>query len=169
MFIYDGDNTTVKLAVKYANSNDYWSILKEEVYTKDYFDMSTLNPIQVFDSVYSFYNQNAINVKVYYPKWRWSRAIGYFTPSRPLDINLNGYRLNRSVNSIIGTLFHELTHMADNNDTNNSYGHGSNNPSGKANTAPYFIGNVFTNKNNTENATYTKYVPWWKKLWRWIF
>ena len=162
-------NDKVITAVMKANSDVYWQYLRDQLLLKESFDMSTLEPLTVYEDVKAFWDENTINVKVYYPRWRWSKAIGYFTPARPLDININGYKLNRSVDSIIGTLFHELVHMADNENEEHSYGHGDNNPNGKSNTSPYFIGNVFSNYNNSEMKTYTKHTPWYKRLFGWIF
>lgn len=169
MFKFYGSNPKITNCVALANDNSNWDFLEDEIKLKDSFDMSTLSPQLVYEDIRAFWEEKDITVKIYYPKWRLSKAIGYFTPSRPLDINLNGYKLNRSQYSIIGTFFHELVHLSDNHNKNQSYGHGDNNPLGKQNTAPYFIGNVFTNLNNTENSDYKKYVPWWSKLWKWIF
>ena len=156
-------------AISKANHKDSWDYIENELRYKEVFDMSTLRPMYVLREIRKFWIENDIQVKVYYPKWKWSKAIGYFTPLRPLDINLNGYKLNRSVDSIVGTLYHELVHMSDNANENHSYGHNGNNPSGKSNTAPYYISNIFTNLTNNENATYKKYVPWWRRLLRLIF
>ena len=170
MFKYIGTNKKVVEAVKLANQlNDnhaFFDGIKESK-----FDMSSASGSYIAREYVNF-NQD-INVKVYYPKWKWSKALGYFSPSHPLDINLNGYKLGRSIDSIVGTLVHEKVHMVDNMDTLHSYGHGSNDPSGKANTAPYWIGNFAksiigeVNFNNTENSTYR--IPWWKRIVRWMF
>jgi hypothetical protein len=144
------------------------------------YDMSTALPEYISIKLCNFIMNNDINIKIYKPKWRWSKAYGYFSPANPHDINLNYYKLNRSVSSIVGTLYHEATHQCDNEDKIHSYGHGDNSPKGKANTAPYFIGNVASglfktnyDMNNTQDSTYKLYVPWYKRLWgrikKWIF
>jgi hypothetical protein len=162
-------NESLRIAIVNANSKIYWDCLYEEILLKESFDMSTLPPIMVYEDIRAFWEENDINVKVYYPKWRWSKALGYFSPARPNDININGYKLNRTVSSFVATLFHELVHMADNANKIHSYGHGGNDPSGKQNTSPYWIGNVFNNFNDTEMKTYRSVKPWYKRLWHWLF
>ena len=162
-------NENLMEAIFRANSKPYWDCLYEEILLKESFDMSTLPPTMVYEDIKAFWEENDINVKIYYPKWRWSKALGYFSSARPNDININGYKLNRTVESFVGTLFHELVHMADNANEIHSYGHGDNNPRGKSNTSPYWIGNVFTNFNNKEMETYRSYKPWYKRLFYWLF
>lgn len=169
MFIYDGNKANVLEACRVANQKDTWDLLRDNLLLKESFDMSTLSPILVYEDIRSFWIENDIEIKVYYPKWRWSKAIGYFTPSRPLDININGYKLNRSIDSIVGNFYHELVHLSDNANEFHSYGHGSNNPSGKMNTSPYFIGNVFTNFNDDNASKIVTYTPWWLKILNWLF
>jgi hypothetical protein len=86
-----------------------------------------------------------VSVDIYYPKWRWSKAIGYTTGERTIFIN--GYRLPYLADSdILELLTHELIHILDAEDRTHSFGHGNNKAKGKENTAPYWIGSFIAEK-----------------------
>jgi hypothetical protein len=171
MFKYDGRNEKIKQAVTYANNPSLKRFVLDGIMNKASFDMSTANPAYIADEFAKFLDSVTITVETYRPAYRWSKAIGYFTPSKPTTIHFNEYKDFLHVSSIVGNFYHEATHMMDNFDLKHSYGHGSNSPTGKQNTAPYFIGNLAVSfmrmtesYNETESAQITYYVPWYKRL-----
>lgn len=141
MFKYKGSNQSIITAVEVSNKLLSEGNLYRSIENKVRFDMSTATGEYISKRIKAFRNVPT-DVIVYKPWYRWSRAIGYFTPSKPHNINLNYYKQNRPIDSIAATLIHELVHMVDNADAIHSYGHGSNSNKGKANTAPYWIGNM---------------------------
>jgi len=141
MFTYNGRNTAVKRSVRIANDVHEVGAIYEAIITKDRFDMASIGGIYISNKLSDFIKNNNIKIKLYRSRNPWSKAYGYFTPSRPLDINLNTRKLGRSDASLVGTFYHEAVHMTDNADRLESYGHGNNSPAGKSNTAPYWIGN----------------------------
>jgi hypothetical protein len=117
-----------------------------------------------------------LTVKLYKSKNPFSKAYGYFSPSKPDHIFLNTRKLNRSKGSIVSSLIHEMIHYVDDKNKQESYGHGDNSPVGKENTAPYWIDNlaesIIDNKlpdfNNNENANIIYYVPFYKRFWMYV-
>jgi len=113
-----------------------------------------------------------IVVKTYRSKNPWSSALGYFSPSQPDHIFLNNRKLNRSKGSIVATLIHEMIHFCDYLNEVESYGHGDNSPSGKENTAPFYIDNIAESIvddkqpsfKNVENGNIKTYVPLYIKI-----
>lgn len=164
MFIYIGNNPTLKYAVTLANELMESQRLADAVNEIEKFDMTEppehVSGFKVWKLAKQTHDKHSVYVKIYYPWWRFSKAYGYFTPKRPFDINLNGYKLNRSPQSFVGTLVHELIHMADNLSPL-YFGHGDNSPIGKENTAPYSIGSLAANllgdvNDIMQNHTYKK-------------
>ena len=80
---------------------------------------------------------NQISVVKWTPKWRWTKAIAMTNDDG--KIHLNVHKMNRHTAEIVETIIHETIHIADDG-SEFSFGHGSNNPKGKKNTAPYLIG-----------------------------
>ena len=165
MFIYIGSNKKVKTACKLANEIVLHSAeFKEHIINKDSYDMTEPSDLKadiVHQSMCNLLYERDVIVKVYYPWYRFSKALGYFSKDRPFDINLNGYKLKRSTGSIVSTLVHELVHMCDNLDNDHYYGHGDNSKKGKENTMPYYIGYAAgryldVNIDKAENYTYKK-------------
>ena len=134
-------NQNLETAIDQANKLLNEGHLYREINNKVTFDMSTAKADHISKQMMKF-RAKEVEVKIYKPLWRWSKAYGYFSYKHPYDINLNYYKLNRSVASFVGTLVHEYIHMVDNLDEKHSYGHGNNSAVGKENTAPYWIGNL---------------------------
>jgi len=139
MFKYKGNLSAIKDAVIKAHNKEVQVDLSIAI-RKEQFDMSTASSIYLANNLIEFIEFNDINVKIYYK--RFSRAVAYFTPSRPRDININGSKLSRTQGSIVATLYHEAAHMFDDWDTVHSFGHGDNSSIGKQNTFPYKVGNL---------------------------
>jgi hypothetical protein len=146
------------------------------------FDMSTLSGAEIANRIVAFLNSGQqINIKFYRSKNPWSKAYGYYSPSRPFDVNINTRHIVRSTESFIETIVHELIHAIDGLDLENSFGHGDNSRKGKHNTAPYWIGVLATSfynwgasvnehmvRHTFEDAPTKIYTPWYYKLWGWI-
>lgn len=164
MFVYIGNNETLKYSVKLANDllNES-KTFKTKITEIESFDMTDPDEVSgqmVWDELIDVHKKYKVQIKIYYPLWRFSKAYGYFTTSRPFDINLNGYKLNRSPQSFVATLVHELVHMSDNLSPH-YYGHGDNSPVDKEMTAPYLIGRLAGETlghlgDNMSNFTYKK-------------
>jgi len=136
-------NSDLHLATGMANE-----ILSEESnfmkhYTKPEFeeftpDMSDTTLLNIMLFMISYLKILEINVYKWFPKWRWTKAIAY---TGGKDIYINARKRGRPVEKIINTIVHETVHIVDNN-VDNRFGHGSNNPKGKEKTAPYLIGRL---------------------------
>ena len=141
MFVYKGSNKKLIEATSKANrlllTDEFYMAIKNK--STD-FDMSTASPEYISEFIWKNKEDVTCNVKTY--SKRFTKALAYFTRSRPNDININTYKLNRSMGSIVATLIHEYVHMVDHVDKKHSFGHGSNSRKGKQNTAPYWIDNV---------------------------
>lgn len=115
---------------------------------------------------------HTINVKFYRSKNPWSSVKGYYTKSRPFDININTRKINRSVGSFIATLVHEMIHAVDGLDEND-FGHTVRNVEGRDESAPYAIGELaselYGDKIPAADYPRTVRTPWYKRLWRWVF
>jgi hypothetical protein len=145
-------NLAIERASYIISSDEFYDV----IVAKEKFDMATCNGSHIVNQMRGF--NVAVNVKVYFPKFYFSRALGFYDRRKPLDINLNSRKLNRSVNSLTNTLVHEWVHMVDFWDKKHSYGHGDNKRLGKENTAPYFLGNMagglpFSNVENQKIKT----------------
>lgn len=160
MFIYNGNIKVIEEATARANKllddENFYAKIKD----KNNFDMATCTPREVSDYIKAIAPLIDINVKTY--RRRWSRALAYFTKSRPFDININSAKLNRSFGSIVATLIHEMVHMVDDQVKEHYFSHGDNSRKGKQNTAPYFIGSmsqgIVTGKENYNNEDFSKIV-----------
>ena len=203
MFKYYGNSHLIQDCVKLANDLVRTNVEFREKICNAYFDMATCDGETIVDDMVSHltipdpYWRNSyaaeylkikneptpkkpnypLSVKLYKSKNPFSKAYGYFTPSKPDHIYLNTRKLNRSRGSIVSSLIHEMIHYCDHKNQFESYGHGNNDPQGKENTAPYWIDNlaqsIIDNKlpdfNNNENSKIKYYVPWYYRLWNYLF
>jgi hypothetical protein len=174
MFKYEGSNLKIKKAVEISNDQELFENLYECIEDAENLDMTNASGNHIAQSMREFIKENDISINVYYPKWKWSKAIGYFSVNNPTTININGYKLNRSIASFIGNFYHELTHMVSAHDNFYSYDHGSNNPTGKQNTAPYFVGRnakclVSINYEEKKEIEIEVHTPWYKRLLNFIW
>jgi len=109
--------------------------------------MATCNAKHIKGLIVDFFKDHFkfVSVDIYYPKWRWSKAIGYTVGDRVIYIN--GYKIPFLDDAdILELLTHELVHILDAEDKVHSFGHGNNKPQGKENTAPYWIGSFIAEK-----------------------
>jgi len=165
-------NEKVEAAINIANSDVFKQVLVKKLREVSSYDMTDAKPDYIHRKLWALLNNENVNVIIYYPRNRWSKALAYFTSSKPNDININGYMLNRSVNSIVGTFYHEVTHLVDNRDMIYDYGHADNSSNGKGETAPYKIGTLAKQASEVVNYKSDPVVikkPWYKRLFRWLF
>ena len=139
MFVYNGKNKKILSAVKKANDMHIREELRLKIKNTE-FEMSTAGSDYLARGFINFVIETDIFVKPY--SRRWSKALAYFTPNRPKDININTAKLKRSEGSIVGTFYHEAAHMFDKYDTDHEFGHGSNSSKGKEKTFPYAVGSL---------------------------
>lgn len=145
MFVYEGDNKKVKEAVAAANNKKLVNYVSTAIRGVDKFDMCDALPVYLAPYFKSFLMTNDVEVEVYYPRWRFSKAYGYFSRSKPKTIHINGYKLkSMPLYRVVSLMCHEAGHMMDHFDAQYSYGHGDNSPKGKENTFQYSL-NRFVN------------------------
>lgn len=182
MFVNESNSQLVKNAVDTANE----LLMNKEFYNaiiaKESFDMSEVSSEFIAEKIQMFRAGifSHLYVYTYYPKWRWSKAYGYFSPSNPDHIYLNAYKLirfsdnKRNTASLVASLIHESIHFLSHK-TNKYFNHGDNSPVGKDNTAPYWIDNLAESfimgqnlSQKYDNDKIVIYVPWYKRLYRWF-
>lgn len=172
MFIYQGTNEKIAKAVALCNSSRVRGAIRREI-AKHNYEGSTTTGENIALRLTTFINTEQINVVGY--ARRFTKAIAYFSASRPRDINLNTLKLNRSIGSICGTIYHETIHMVDDSDKEDSYGHGSNSNKGKEKTAPYLIGSIVKKIVDDENTISdlqfvdNKILPWYLRFLKFLF
>ncbi len=146
MIIYKGNLPHVKDAVKIANEmmKGRYGLLAGIKNVKEY-DMANCSSDTIYTSMKYVYekHQVVLNVKRYWNPF--SKCVAWFNPKKPLDMNLNRWKVSRSKHSVVGSILHEYTHLVDNQYMHLSFGHGSNSRKGKQNTAPYKIGYIANN------------------------
>lgn len=108
------------------------------------FDLSTATPAQIADVLQK--STLTFAVELFYPGLlggltRYRRTLAYTSSRYPNTLFLNSRKLKRPAEAIAATIVHECVHAADDAETTYTFGHGNNSSVGKANTAPYWIGN----------------------------
>ena len=145
MFETKSGNEKIVKAVRMANNFDLAHHIMKSIKETEIFDMSDATPEYIGISYSDFMASSDIVIKTYYPRWRWSKAIGYFTPSHPLTIYVNSYRARKmTVHQLVSLFYHESAHVADHWDDRFTFGHGSNTSKGKDKTFPCSL-NRFVN------------------------
>ena len=184
MIVCKSNNVKVIIDVNMANrlivfNKDF----KTKIASYGVFDYSDCDSEFIADMIHQFSNGRFGNLYVYTYKSKnpWSRAYGYFSPSRPDRIYLNTRKLNRSLESIGASVIHEMVHFIDSKVNGASFGHGDNSPVGKQASSPYWIDNLaeyyfkkqLNHRNdempdfdNMENSNIVYYVPWYKRAFR---
>lgn len=138
MFRYNGDNEKIKMAVNVANDYELLNHIYSEILHSNGYDMTVAPATYIANKYYEFMRLCDIEIEVYYPRYRWSKAIGYFTPSKPRTIHINGYK-DLSIESMVSNFYHESGHSFDASVENYSISHGDNSPTGKENTFQYSL------------------------------
>lgn len=75
-------------------------------------------------------------------RFKYRNTFAYTDSGFPNTLFLNRRKLNRETEDIAATIIHESVHALDDSEAQYGFGHGDNSPVGKANTAPYWIGNL---------------------------
>ena len=164
MFKYEGDNQKLKDAVKMANNYELLNHIYTKILTSPQYDYSDAPNTYIAKKYFEFMRLIDIHINVYYPKWRFTKAMGYFSPSNPRDININGYMLNSmKLEQLVSLFYHESAHSWDHSDKNYSVHHGDNSSVGKENTMMYSI-NRYVYDFFSYEYKYKTYIPWYKKL-----
>lgn len=146
MFKFWGSDKRIIDAIKLADSffNDpialYGSIVNDKISKYEY---STATPYQLAEIMDTFWRTHTVVVKTYSPRnWlgfpKKSNVLAYTSDSKTIYINANN--LNRSLESIAGTLAHEYVHCSDNACSTFTFGHGNNSSHKKESTFPYAFG-----------------------------
>ena len=129
---YDQIKTAVEDANDVLNSDDFYKLIS------DHGDLncSDLSSQEISNIIKN--SQLEIEVKIYKPRWKFSKVLGYFVKSKPNNVFLNSRKIYRDTNSISNTIIHEYIHAVDYNNNNEiQFGH---NCGSFDNTAPYVIG-----------------------------
>ena len=142
--IYKGKQQKIIDAVDYVNDlfeeETFWSTISG----KDSFDYSLHSPSEIAEFMKN--KDEKIEVKLYRPRWPRHRKTNAYTDSRyPNILFYNSKKLWRGVGNIVNTIVHEYVHSVDFTEDGSpriEYGHGSQSSSGKANSAPYWIGSL---------------------------
>ncbi len=138
--IFSGTHPAVRAAVERTNTLLRDPDLYARIRRHPAFEMSTATPAQIADLMER--SECSVNVVLYRSKWPWSKALAFEDDRFPNTVFLNERRLNRSLGSICATLIHECVHALDSTAADLRFGHGNNDPNGKENTAPYWIGDL---------------------------
>jgi hypothetical protein len=173
MFKYNGTNKDILQAVDDCNNLIQTNSFLTKIALKDHFDYADCTGRFISQMIEYFIQgkYGDLHVNVYKSKNPWSRAYGYFNPSKPDQIYLNSRKLNRSLASICASLCHELIHYLDSKSVF-SFGHGDNSSVGKENSAPYWIDNLAEEillVDKIEGSKANKfYTPWYYRLYNFI-
>lgn len=124
--------TAVEDANDVLNSEDFYTLILQH----GDFNCSNFSSEKISNIIKN--STLEVEVKIYKPRWRFSKVLGYFVKSRPNNIFLNSRKIYRDTNSITNTIVHEYIHAVDNsNNSEIQFGH---NCGSFDNTAPYIIG-----------------------------
>lgn len=166
MFVTFENHDTLERTISMANDVNLINSVAEKIINTDKFDMCDCSPPMLSIAYKEQFKSRQVAVRIYYPSWRWSKALGYFDKSQPDVININGYKIQSLYSwQLVSLMHHEFCHSIMQFSSCNCH-HGSNNPNGKENTFQYSV-NRFVRE--FYNIKPRKYVPWYKRLWRWIF
>jgi len=140
MLVYFGNNSKV-IAAKERVQNLFGrerQRLVDAILTQKKFDYSTASPAELVNMISQYWDIYKTEIVLYKTRWPWSKTLAYTNDAK--TIHLNSRRLDRSVESISGTIMHELVHCADNAFPNIRCGHGSNDSHNKDGSFPYWLG-----------------------------
>jgi len=173
MFKYEGDNFNVIQAVKKANEDSlrFWVVKRVEESSE--YDMSNTPPAYLASELKLSLMSDDMHINIYYPRWRLSVAIGYYSKSKPNIININGYKVNNiGTIELVSLMYHEFCHYIDANLPDGFYAnHGSNSGVGKSNTFQYsvnrYVYEYFNYKKDKPKSKPT--MSWYRRLLNYIW
>ncbi len=165
MFKYDGNSLKLNSAVALANDYELLNYVYGQIKSANKYDYSDAPVTYIAKKYYEFMRMCDITVKVYYPKYRWSKAMGYYSPANPRVININGYKLaSIDLEQLVSLFYHESGHAWNASDEKYSVGHGDNNKRGKENTMMYSINRYVYEYFNYEKPSVIYKKPWYIRL-----
>lgn len=138
MFGYNGDNEKIKNAVKIANDIGLIGYICEQIMSHGMYDYSNVTSEYISQSLKEFIFTSAIEIRVYYPKWKYSKAIGYYSSSEPNIININGYKV-LDIEQMVSNFHHENCHAWNDWNPITNVHHNGNSSVGKENTLHYSV------------------------------
>ena len=144
MFKYNGKDMKYIEATRLANmllDNERFYMYIKSAKPFDMSDVTNEKLARLIKADKHFQIQVKVVYKWWNPYWRFKRVHGMFSSNKPNEFEVNGY-IKKTVPQIVGTMHHESIHVLDHKYMQYSFGHGSNSPVGKENTAPYFIGKL---------------------------
>lgn len=167
MFKYDGEDLKLHNAVDLANNIELMNYVKTRILSSPNYDYSDTTNNYIAIRWCEYLRFVKLNIVVYYPKYRWSKSYGYFTPDRPTDININGYKIEEMTTQMLVSLFyHESGHSWNESDPDVHVHHGNNNSTGKENTFMYSMNRYVYKFFNYEYKP--NKLPWYKKLFNFL-
>ena len=133
---YKGNYSQITTAVEDANdvlnSEEFYTLITQH----GDFNCSDFSSEKIANIIKN--SKLEVEVKIYKPRLRYRKVLGYFVKNRPNNIFLNSRKIYRDTNSITNTIVHEYIHAVDNsNKSEIQFGH---NCGSFDNTAPYIIG-----------------------------
>lgn len=145
MLVYFGENTSIIKAKKLVEEmfGPKRQILVDAILDRKKFDYSTASAAELSQMMTTYWDKYKTEIMLFKPFWPWSKTLAYCKDEK--RIYLNERKLNRSVESIAGTMAHELVHAADNAYPNIRCGHGSNSAHRKDGSFPYWFGYYVAN------------------------
>tara|TARA_R110002096_G_scaffold232683_3_gene422608 strand:+ start:181 stop:696 length:516 start_codon:yes stop_codon:yes gene_type:complete len=170
MFKYTGNIEKIKDAVEMANYKTLCADIVEDVKDSVDYDMSNVNTEYLSAEILMRFDADIMNVEIYYPRYRYSSAMGYYSKSKPNTIHINGYKINSiHIYELVSLLWHEFCHYVDYKLPDGYYAnHGSNSSKGKAYTFQYSVNRYVYSYFDYKKETNTYYIPWYKKVLRWF-
>lgn len=164
MFRYLGDNKKLKEAAALANDYEILDHIRNEIAQAPKYDYSDVDNHYIAKEYFKYMRIVWLNIKVYYPKYRWSKAMGYFSPNEPTVININGYMIDKmQLEQLVSLFYHESAHSWNESDASCNVHHGNNSAIGKENTMMYSINRYVYEFYNYE-YNYVTYTPWYKRI-----
>lgn len=138
---YKGNSDNIQLAVEDANDILYSEKFYELISSYSKFECTdNLTPNKIADIIRN--SELEVEVKLYKPRYKWSKVLGYFVKSRPTNVFLNKRKLNRESSSLTNTIIHEYVHAVDYDSDNGKIRFGHYKCSSLNYSAPYIIGNI---------------------------
>lgn len=149
-FFYKGEYEQIKIAVEDSNDLLFFEDFYKEISSLEDFKCSKKSPKEIAEIIKN--SKLEVEIKLYKPKWVFSKVNGYFVPQYPNQLFLNARKIWRDSDEILNTIIHEYIHALDYNNNNEliEFGHDCGIHEG---TAPYVIGNLaqeFVNGNKDQ-------------------
>ena len=145
---FAGDDPGLTEAVKYVNEilnpdESFWRQIRE----KAKFDYATIPSTEVERRVRLI--DSIMKVKLWKPSWwlawKYTKTVAVTDSAYPRTLLYHSKFIGNDVGSKVNTIVHEFIHnvdVFDDGDKTEQMGHGDNDPTGKEDSAPYWIGGL---------------------------